>query len=484
MPVSKKDNWLYPALICIICFIVSLFNRQNPFNMTYMQWDTSLYQYIGWQMLEGQFPYRDIFDHKGPIIYLWNMLGYGLHPMLGQWFLEFIALFISGLLALKIGTRFISPALCTLIIGIIFFNIPENNTIGNLENLAVLFSYIALDIFMEYITTNRIAKSKIMVFGAVVALLLFLKPVYLATPTALIICIIIKLLLKKQYEELLTDILYFLVAFLGISAAIIGWLNYHNALQDFWNCYIEFNLDYTKHWQKANNRNVVLYAELRNYFLNITAVIALYLGITLKRYTQTERTLIITLIFAVLLNLVGIILPNNPFLHYLYILYPLTFLMSVIAIKHWQKFQISFIILSTCFMLSGLYCTSHIKKNVSDRNAVQAAAMINTLLQKDETFQTLGWDMGRLHLLSGRPAATPYVMTGMYDRIHQRYLYTLIKNTRPPLVAIVTYPENDFYHKLIKAYWKNFNRDYVLYSNRFGYEIYILRDKMPKVQPQ
>jgi hypothetical protein len=250
------------------------------------------------------------------------------------------------------------------------------------------------------------------------------------------------------------------------------------------NCYIEFNLDYTKHWQKANNRNVVLYAELRNYFLNITAVIALYLGITLKRYTQTERTLIITLIFAVLLNLVGIILPNNPFLHYLYILYPLTFLMSVIAIKHWQKFQITFIILSICFMLSGLYCASNIQKTVSDKNARQAATMINTLLQKDETFQTLGWDMARLHLLSGHAASTPYVLTGMYDRLHQRYLYTFIKNAHPPLVAIVTYPENDFYHKLIKAYWKNFDRDYVLFSNRFGYEIYVLRHKIPKVQPQ
>jgi membrane protein implicated in regulation of membrane protease activity len=484
MSTIKKDNWLYPALICIICFIVSLLNRQNPFDMTYMRYDSSIYQYIGWQMTEGKIPYRDIFDHKGPVIYFWNMLGYGLHPMLGQWFLEFCALFVSAILAFKMGCRFISPAICTLIIGIIFFNTPAADTIGNIENLGVMLSYIILNIFIFYISDNKISIKQSFLSGIICSLLLFLKPTYLATPAILFLYIAINMLHQKRYTDFLSFTLYFTWGFLGIALFICCWLHYHNALLDFWHCYIEFNLEYARYWQKANSHEVIRHTLFESIYAQITILLVLYLILTAQNSTTNKRKLVFTLSAAIILNIIGIILPNNLFLHYIYILYPLIFLMSVIALAPWQKQKTTFIILSICFMLSGLYCASNIQKTVSDKNARQAATMINTLLQKDETFQTLGWDMARLHLLSGHAASTPYVLTGMYDRLHQRYLYTFIKNAHPPLVAIVTYPENDFYHKLIKAYWKNFDRDYVLFSNRFGYEIYVLRHKIPKVQPQ
>ena len=479
MPTLKKYHWLRILLLFVISLTVSLYNRQSPLDMTYMRWDTSVYQYIGWQMWEGQIPYRDIFDHKGPIIYLWNMLGYGLHPMLGQWFLELIALFTSTLIAAKIGSRFISEPLSILLIGITFFNIPINNTVGNLENIAVLISWVLLYLFIEYLFENKLSKTKIMVFGASTAFCLFLKPIYLATPAVLIMVILIKHLLKKQYQKLYTDILYFSFAFLSITAAVIGWLYYHHALQNFWDCYVTFNLEYTKYWQRSNSRTITLQTELNNNFIKITMAIALYLLARLKHYTSKEKTLIITLIIAVPVNLIGVILPNNPFLHYLYILYPLTLILAMLAVKPWQKKLFLTIVLSICFIASGINCARNIRAPVSDKNARAAATMINTLLKEDETFQTLGWDMARLHLLSQKRAATPYVLTGMHERIYQRYLYTYIKKTRPKMVVILTYPETAYYHQLLKAYWKNFYKDYDLYSTRFGYEIYILKEKTP-----
>ena len=447
--------------------------------MTYMRWDTSIYQYIGWQMWEGQFPYRDIFDHKGPIIYLWNMLGYGLHPVIGQWFLEFIALFASALLAFKTGIRFISPALCVLVIGIIFFNTPPDDTIGNVESLAVLLSYVCLNIFMDYIINRKISPYSTVIMGIICTLLLFLKPTYLAPPAIILLYITVTMLHQKKYTAFLSFALYFSCALLSITALICGWLFYHNALHDFWLCYVEFNLEYTRYWQNANSHQIIHKALFENFFFKSTILLTLYLILTHKLYPATERKLILPLSGAVLLNTIAIILPNNLFSHYIYILYPLTFLLLVIALTPWQKKQITCIGLSAFFILSGLNCAFNITKPISDKNARVAAALIDTLLEKDETFQTLGWDMARLHLLSKHASSTPYVMTGVYDRIYQRYLYTFLKNTRPPLVAIVTYPESPFYHKLIKAYWKNFDSDYVLYASRFGYEIYILRERLP-----
>ena len=36
--------------------------------------DEGLYTYIGWSWLQGDWPYRDIWDHKGPVVHLTTMI--------------------------------------------------------------------------------------------------------------------------------------------------------------------------------------------------------------------------------------------------------------------------------------------------------------------------------------------------------------------------------------------------------------------------
>ena len=61
--------------------------------------DAGVFLYIGNQIAEGDIPYRDVWDHKGPLIYYINAVGVALTPGFetGVWLLEAIALLASAL---------------------------------------------------------------------------------------------------------------------------------------------------------------------------------------------------------------------------------------------------------------------------------------------------------------------------------------------------------------------------------------------------
>ena len=79
--VSRKKELLAFAVCCAcITLAASTLFRLFPGNNRPPAEDSSVFLYIGKRMLEGKLPYRDLFDHKGPILYLIEVLGLRLSP--------------------------------------------------------------------------------------------------------------------------------------------------------------------------------------------------------------------------------------------------------------------------------------------------------------------------------------------------------------------------------------------------------------------
>ena len=85
-----------PALVSIMGTLIALF-PSNPNNMTLPSRDSGVFLYIGWRFLNGDFPYKDVWDHKPPLIYYVDALGIALTPdsLWGIWFIQFIFLFFT-----------------------------------------------------------------------------------------------------------------------------------------------------------------------------------------------------------------------------------------------------------------------------------------------------------------------------------------------------------------------------------------------------
>jgi hypothetical protein len=65
--------------------------------MTLPSRDSGVFLYVGWRLLKGDIPYRDVWDHKPPLIYLIDALGILASPqsLLGIWLLQFCFLFLT-----------------------------------------------------------------------------------------------------------------------------------------------------------------------------------------------------------------------------------------------------------------------------------------------------------------------------------------------------------------------------------------------------
>ncbi len=95
MHINLKKTVL-PTFLSFIGALVALF-PSNPENMTLPSRDSGVFLYVGWRILMGDIPYKDVWDHKPPLIYLVDALGLLLSPqsLVGVWLLQFLFLFLT-----------------------------------------------------------------------------------------------------------------------------------------------------------------------------------------------------------------------------------------------------------------------------------------------------------------------------------------------------------------------------------------------------
>lgn len=93
---------LLPFLVSFLGTAVAMFPL-HPGNMTYPSRDSGVFLYVGWRLLLGEVPYRDVWDHKPPLIYFVDALGIALTPdsLVGIWVVQIVFIFATFLVLYK-----------------------------------------------------------------------------------------------------------------------------------------------------------------------------------------------------------------------------------------------------------------------------------------------------------------------------------------------------------------------------------------------
>jgi hypothetical protein len=126
----KSDMKIYMGLF-LFAFVMALSSSYNPVNFRRMHIDSSVYVTISQGIINGQFPYGDFVDNKGPLAYLINVPGLFMGGFTGIWFTELIFLFVSILFAYKTA---------------LFFGNKRNALLGT------VFSFVVLLVFFTVYT--------------------------------------------------------------------------------------------------------------------------------------------------------------------------------------------------------------------------------------------------------------------------------------------------------------------------------------------
>src|SRR5574341_367906 len=103
---SKTREVAIPVFVSLIGTLISLFPG-NPNNMPLPSRDSGVFLYIGWRLISGDIPYKDVWDHKPPLIYFVDALGLSLTPdsQWGVWLLQFIFIFLTFFLIYRLLDR-------------------------------------------------------------------------------------------------------------------------------------------------------------------------------------------------------------------------------------------------------------------------------------------------------------------------------------------------------------------------------------------
>ncbi len=216
------------------------------------QTNQGIYLYIGWLMLHGGAPYRDVFDNKGPLLYLVNALGLGVArgSCWGVYLIEYL-LFASatvlGFLTLKRMVGLLAASVAML-----FFIVLLNRVLlGNTEEEYVIpVQWAAL----YFLATARPAAPRLRVYlflGVLGSLPLFLKPTEVGLWVAIVVVEVVLALSQRDVRTCTKRLAAMVVGGLIGSAAFLAYLGSLGILHTFIQDYVIYNFAYSdaSSWQ-------------------------------------------------------------------------------------------------------------------------------------------------------------------------------------------------------------------------------------------
>lgn len=208
--------------------------------------DSSVYQYIGYLICDGRVPYVDAFDHKGPYHYIVNALGYFINPRWGMWPLICLNMLATLLIAYGMSRRFLGTWGSGLVALLLALGLATSFWDGDTPDfLAVPWVMLALATLSKHFAGDRLSKVDGLLVGASSGVAFWMKPNMILAVVVVSSCVILNLLLGRQYKHAALCVIWAGVGFVVASAPALVWLWANSAIDAMVADYFLFNFSYS-----------------------------------------------------------------------------------------------------------------------------------------------------------------------------------------------------------------------------------------------
>ena len=241
--------------LALFCFIISaLFlgvcSKSSPLYPMNDWVDVHCFMTLGKGILNGMVPYRDLYEQKGPLLYLIYAVVslFSQRGFMGQYLLEVISfgffLYFSAKLArLHLG----ESRLVYVIIPALAMIVGTSKAFahgGSVEQLCLFIFVYGLYSVSSACQENRpLSQKEAILNGVFAASLFWIKFTMVGYYMGLCLFVLIWYLgWIRQPKELLKTILRFLLGFGIISGIILGYHYFTNSLGQLWECYFYNNI--------------------------------------------------------------------------------------------------------------------------------------------------------------------------------------------------------------------------------------------------
>lgn len=233
--------------VCVFAALVATLPH-SPANMSYVWPDSGTFQYVAHRLVEGQRLYRDVWDHKPPLIYYINVLGIWLggESRWGVWALSFLAMTAAVWLSVRLLRRAFGTVLALLVTALwllVYFNLIEDGNMTEEYALPLQFACLLLAVEVE---TQRgsMYRWRGVLIGILLGLIFFLKSNEIGVGMAIAGYILLQAVFKRQGRVALVNLATIFGGFGLVCAVMFAFLYAQGSLGDFWDVAIRFNLYY------------------------------------------------------------------------------------------------------------------------------------------------------------------------------------------------------------------------------------------------
>ncbi|KNZ40174.1 hypothetical protein [Acetobacterium bakii] len=253
---AKKKILLFYGILSGVALLFLLFFSYGTsplFTNNYGISDSSVFLIIGKEIANGAVPYIDIFDHKGPILFFLEALGWLIKPNgIGIFFIQWIFMTLNLIIILKIGALFFNKKLAWILI--IFFLLILASTFegGNLtEEYCLPFLLLPLYLSLKYF--KKLPQGIPMhpplyalVYGMCFTLIVFIRLNNAVLICAIVLVVMIQLLSNKAYRNFFDNALTFLSGSFGVFSVIAIYFLINHAFGEMIYGTFLFNMKYAE----------------------------------------------------------------------------------------------------------------------------------------------------------------------------------------------------------------------------------------------
>lgn len=381
-------NYICLILSAVISFCVLTVCSKNSPVYAFNDWvDGNAFFTVGKGIANGLVPYKDLFEQKGPLLYLIYAIGYLIchDSFFGVYILEiisgaFFTFFLYKLIREYAGT-FYSYIGAALTISLMFSSTQFVQG-GSAEEFCLPFMAYSFYSIAHHINHEAFSRSYFFFNGLAAGLISLIKFNLLGFWFIWMVCNFFYVLYKKNFKQGLFACLYFLAGmFLPILISVIVFA-LAGGLKDYINTYIFFNTRaYTTTTPFAERvtdmfSSVDMQAKYSSciYVVTIIGLIGLFTRIYQK------AVLPIFVILSYIFLMVGIYFGGNPFIYYYLMLSPYVVFGFIAIACSFEKFlfkdsYVRVLILTLVSMVlfyHNTMSTNHLQaKNINKMDFVQ-----------------------------------------------------------------------------------------------------------------
>lgn len=266
-----------------VCLLVFSYSTSPLYVEPGGMYDSSIFQFIGKNWLDGYVPYRDLWDNKGPLVFLINAAGYALTGnSLGVFVLQALSLATALCFAhrlLREAFASVTATLLTLVAALALVNVlEEGNLVDEYCVPWLMVSCWLLYRWAKFASTSQQIKHPAglaTVYGITAGVCALMRPTIAMGLCGALLVVITMLAWHRQWRNLLANAAMFLAGFAALTVPFLFYFWQTGSWDDFWFATFGFNLDYSNNpiMRSASMTTHQIGSALKSY-LNCYAMLA------------------------------------------------------------------------------------------------------------------------------------------------------------------------------------------------------------------